>query len=179
MAAGVVAMTSCANLPVANVDIDVSYVPGEELAGGNNTPVIIVGNPFPIPQPEFTADAIDAMQGWAFGPNIFVPATDPNVVYRVMVMFYPSNNVIGQTLCTRPPTAQPLFGVAPGGPTAPLSAALCRGDKYLAHAWGTVPTGDGPRSETFRTGFGQFIRTLFPAQNPQRRPDRPCMFGRC
>ena len=174
------ALAACAGTPVANVDYDLSYTPGEELYAGNDVPVIVIGNPFPVPQPEFTAAAIDAMQGWAFRQvTHFVPAADPNAVYRVLVMFNPSNNVIGETLCTRPPTAQPLFGVPPG-PTAPLSAALCRGDKYLAYAYGTVPTGDGPGSQTFRTGFGQFIRTLFPAKNPQRTPDRgSCLFGRC
>jgi hypothetical protein len=180
MAAAMLALAACAGAPVANVDYDLSYTPGEELYAGNDVPVIVIGNPFPVPQPEFTAAAIDAMQGWAFRPvTHFVPAADPNAVYRVLVMFNPSNNVIGETLCTRPPTAQPLFGVPPG-PTAPLSAALCRGDKYLAYAYGTVPTGDGPGSQTFRTGFGQFIRTLFPAKNPQRTPDRgSCLFGRC
>ncbi len=176
-AVALIAMASCAGAPIANVDYSLGYLPGEELYAGNDVPVIVIGNPFPVPQAEFTADAIDAMQGWAFGPDHFVPAVDPNAVYRVMVMFNPSSGVIGETLCTRPPTAQAIFGAAPT-PRTSLSAALCRGDSYLAYAYGSVPTSDGPRGEIFRRGFGQFIRTLFPAKNPQRTPDR-CMFGAC
>jgi hypothetical protein len=177
MAVVLVALATCEGAPVANVSVSIGYRPGEELSGGNDVPVIVIGNPFPVPQPEFTANAIDAMQGWAFGPAHFVPAVDPNVVYRVMLMFNPSSNVIGETLCTRPPTAQATFG-APPAPQAPLSAALCRGDSYLTYAYGSVPTGDGPTSETFRRGLGQFIRTLFPSRNPQRNFDR-CRFGIC
>jgi hypothetical protein len=178
IAAALLALTSCAGAPVSNVDYSIGYLPGEELYAGNNVPVIVIGNPFPVPQAEFVADAIDAMQGWAFGPDYFVMAVDPNAVYRVLVMFNPSSNVIGETLCTRPPTAQPIFGAAPA-PRVPLSAALCRGDSYLAYAYGSIATNDGPRSETFRQSFGQFIRSLFPARNPQRTPDRGCMFRPC
>lgn len=169
-------MAACAGVSVSNVDYALGYSPGEELYAGNDVPVIVIGNPFAVPQAEFAADAIDAMQGWAAGPDHFVPAVDPNAVYRVIVMFYPSNNVIGETLCTRPPTAQPVFGAAPS-PRLPLAAALCRGDSYLAFAYGSTPADAGPRGAEFRNAFGQFIRSLFPARNPQRTPDRGCNIG--
>jgi hypothetical protein len=175
IAAALLAVAACAGTSVSNVDYALGYLPGEELYAGNDVPVIVIGNPFAAPQGEFAADAIDAMQGWAFGPDHFVPAIDPNAVYRVIVMFYPSNNVIGETLCTRPPTAQPVFGAAPTA-RVPLSAALCRGDSYLAYAYGSISADDGPRGAVFRNSFGQFIRSLFPARNPQRTPDRGCTF---
>jgi hypothetical protein len=179
VAVALLALSACADAPIANVDYNLSYTPGEELYAGNNVPVIVTGNPFPIPQADFVTDAIDAMQGSAFGPDYFVPAVDPNAVYRVVVMFNPSSGVIGDSLCRRPPTAQAIFGVPPA-PRAPLAAALCRGDSYLAYAYGSIASGDGPQSETFRSGLRQFLRTLFPAKNPQRTPDRgSCLFGRC
>jgi hypothetical protein len=173
IAAAVLALAACAGAWVSNVDYSLGYSPGEELYAGNDVPVIVAGNPFPVPLPEFAAAIVDAMQGWAFGPDHFVVAVDPNAVYRVVVMFNPSNNVIGETLCTRPPTAVPVFGAAPSS-RLPIAAALCRGGSYLAYAYGSIPADGGPRGAEFRQSLGQFIRSLFPARNPQRTPDRGC-----
>jgi hypothetical protein len=173
IAAVLLAEAACAGLPISNVGYSLGYLPGEELYACNDVPVIVVGNPFAVPQAEFAAAAIDAMQGWSAGPDHFIPATNPNAVYRVVVMINPSNNVIGETLCARPPTAQPVFGAAPA-PRIPLAAALCRGNSYLAYAYGSIAADDGPRGDGFRRGFGYFIRTLFPPRNPQRTPDRGC-----
>src|ERR1700758_3353293 len=85
-------VAACAGATIANVDYDVGYSPGEELSAGNNVPVMVIGAPFPIPQQQFAADVVDAMQGSAFGSDRFVVATDPSAAYRVIMVFNPSDS---------------------------------------------------------------------------------------
>ena len=165
-------LASCGvNTPVSYVSYSPSYNPGEELYAGNQVPVVIRGNPFAIPQPEFDSATLAAMQGWAFRPAQFVPAIDPNAVYRVVLIFYPPGNTTGTILCQRPLTANAAFGLPPA-PQAPFSAALCRGDASLADVFGRIGTEGGPGGAPFRRGVGQVIASLFPPQNPQNRPDQ-------
>lgn len=177
LGAALFALTACTGAPVSVPTYRPGYTPGEELYAGNDVPVLVLGNAFPMPQPEFILNVIDAMQGWAFRPDHFVPAVDPNAVYRVVWMFNPQANVIGATLCTRPLTAAPLFGVLLAA-RVPVSVALCRGDSELVEAFGSIETDGGPRSEVFRRGIGQFTALLFPPRNPELRPFR-CRFRPC
>jgi hypothetical protein len=160
------ALAACEGAPIAHVDYSVGYRPGEARAVGNMVPTVVMGDPFQIPQPDFATTVVDAMQGQAVGPTSFFVATNPNAAFPVIMLFTPSSNVTGETLCTRPPAAQPVVGNPPGS-SVPLAATLCRGDSYLAYAHGTVDATSGPSSETFRRGIGQFTRLLFPARNPQ------------
>lgn len=178
------ALAGCADAPITVRSYDPSYNPGEPLAAGSALPVVVRGNPFPIPDAEFASDVVDAMQGWAFVPIHFVPASDVDAVYRVVMVFNPPN-VTGAELCRRPLTVQPLPATTVAPPTAlqtfagagwpsrvPLIAALCRGEKDLAYVFGSVPTDDGPRSEAFRRGLGEFVAGLFPPHNPEQERRR-------
>jgi hypothetical protein len=128
---------------------------------------VVMGNPFPISQPDFAADVVDAMQGHAVGPVSFAASNDTNAVYRVIMLFVPSGGVTGEALCNRPPRVQAVAG-AGASAKLPLAATLCRGDSFLAYAHGTVDGTGGPSSQAFRDGVGQFTRLLFPAGNPER-----------
>jgi hypothetical protein len=109
---------------------------------------------------------------------------DTDAVYRVVMVFNPQN-VTGAQLCARPlavravplgtflPTSVLAADAGPWPTRVPLAAGVCRGDKDLAYVFGSVPTGDGSRSEPFRRGIGQFVAELFPAQNPEAVPRRP------
>jgi hypothetical protein len=165
-------LAACAGMPtpIAVPSYNPGYSPGEELYAGNDVPALIRGNPFAMPEPEFDRSVLAAMQGWAFKPAHFVPAADPNAVYRVVLMLNPPN-VLGGTLCARPLRAAPLFGVPPA-PRVPVAAALCRADDYLAYAYGSIETEGGPDGDKFRRGIGQLVALLFPVRNPEQTPDR-------
>src|SRR5579863_10525783 len=90
LAGGLGVIAACSvDTPVSYVSYSPSYTPGEELYAGNQVPVVIRGNPFAVPQPEIDQATIAAMQGWSFAPATFVPAADPNAVYRVVLIFHP------------------------------------------------------------------------------------------
>jgi hypothetical protein len=155
----------------------VGYTPGEELYAGPDVPVVVLGNPFPVPQAEFVPSVIAAMQGWSFRPDHFVPAADPYAVYRVIMMLNPPNTIIGETMCERPLRVVAQFGVPPA-PRVPVAASLCRGDGNLAFVFGSIETAGGPAAPLFRRGIGQFTAALFPPRNPEERP-AGCAFFRC
>ncbi len=161
------ALGACGGAPISNANYSVGYSPGEVRAPDNMVPTLVMGNPFSVPQPEFAAEVVDAMQGHAVGAVGFAASDNSNAVYRVIMLFVPSGGVTGEALCTRPPRAQAVPG-AGAGSRIPLAATLCRGDSYLAYAHGTVDGTGGPSSPAFRNGVGQFTRLLFPAQNPER-----------
>jgi hypothetical protein len=148
------------------------FTPGEQGYMGAEMPVLVRGNPFAVPQAEFDTAVTDAMTGWEFGPQFrFNAAGNPNGAYRALVMFNPGNYT-GETLCQRPLTAAPLFGVAPA-PRVPVAAALCRGDAPVTYVYGAIPAQDGPRGPLFRRGVGLVTQQIFPSSNPQDRPGCP------
>jgi hypothetical protein len=166
-------LTACADLPMSVDSYSASYVPGEELFAGNDVPVVVRGNAYAVPEGEFNQAVIDAMQGWAFRDDHFVPAINPNAVYRVIVVFNAPSTLSGQQICARPFNVTAQFGVPPM-PRVPVSASLCRGDTNIADAFGSVGTAGGPGSEVFRRGIGQFTASLFPPNNPDLGGDGGC-----
>lgn len=173
LAAASFALAACAGAPLSVNSYSASYVPGEELYAGYDVPVVVRGSAYAVPEPEFGLAVIDAMQGWAFRPDHFVPAINPNAVYRVVMVFNPPNTLSGQQLCARPLIAAAQFGVPPM-PRVPITASLCRGDANIADAFGSVGTAGGPGGEVFRRGIGQFAASLFPPNNPEIGGDNGC-----
>ena len=163
--ATLVALAACGNLPVSNAQYSVGYAPGE-VVPNNAVPTLVMGNPFSIPQPEFAAAVVDAMQGNTSDPATFVASNNSSGVYRV-IMLFGSGTFTGEALCAQPPRAHGMSGTGPSA-SLPLAATLCRGDSFLAYAHGTVDGSGGPSSPAFRRGVGQFTRLLFPVQNPER-----------
>jgi hypothetical protein len=163
--AALLTLASCGGLPVSNAQYSVGYAPGE-VVPNNAVPTFVMGNPFSIPQPEFAAAVVDAMQGNTSDPATFVASNNSSGVYRV-IMLFGSGTFTGGALCAQPPRAQGMSGTGPSA-SLPLAATLCRGDSFLAYAHGTVDGSGGPSSPAFRRGVGQFTRLLFPVQNPER-----------
>jgi hypothetical protein len=129
-------------------------------------PVLVSGDPFPVPRDQFAADVADALQGTVLGANTtFVPAPwGSPAAYRIAMDF--SGSSPAASLCARrdvPPSLPPAVSPAAGSRTN-VSAALCRGDKAITNASGSLPLGDGPTSAAFRNGVAQFGMALFPPQ---------------
>jgi hypothetical protein len=172
MALAALALAACAGASSVVPTYAVGYTPGEERVAGLDMPVLVRGNPFAIPQPEFDADVADAMRGWPFHvPLRFIPQGNPNAAYRVVMMFSPPAGTADASFCTRPLPVQAVFGVSPGAPRTSVTAVFCRGDAVLSSASGSLSTAQGPLSPDFRSGVGHFTAALFPAVNPENRPD--------
>jgi hypothetical protein len=177
MALAALALAACAGASSVVPTYAVGYTPGEERVAGLDMPVLVRGNPFAIPQPEFDSDVADAMRGWPFRvPLRFIPQGNPNAAYRVVMMFSPPAGTADASFCTRPLPVQAVFGVPPGAVRTSVTAVFCRGDAVLSSASGSLSTAQGPRSPDFRSGVGHFTAALFPAVNPENRPDR-CVGG--
>jgi hypothetical protein len=166
------ALAACADASLVVPYYAGGYAPGEERVAGLDMPVLVRGNPFAIPQPEFDADVAEAMHGWAFHlPLRFNPQGNPNAVYRVVMMFNPPGATADPVFCLRPLPVQAVFGVPPGAARTPVTAVFCRGDAVLSSGSGSLSTAHGPLSPEFREGVGHFTSALFPAVNPERGPD--------
>jgi hypothetical protein len=170
------------------------YRPGETMAVGPTLAVFVFGSPFGEPIEQFSAEVIDAMQGWPFSgwPVRFgQPGEVPVATYRVAMIF--DRSAFGPRVCESPltradraaaiPPVPPAEPSPPAAVTAPLparlplTAVLCRGDTYLAWADGTVAAGSGSTSPEFRRGVGRFTRALFPSRNPGFSPGGNFNFG--
>jgi hypothetical protein len=165
----VLAVTGCAGAPVIDDKYtDVSFAP-QEYRAESDLPVLVQGDPFSIPQTTFDQDVADAMQGTTFGTDTqFVPAPNgSDEAYRVVMAF--NSGGIADDLCKAAPVSS--SGPAPQGqaPTArvELSAALCRGERAISYADGSVATAGGPKGSDFRWGVSQFSIALFPGSTPQ------------
>ena len=179
-------LAGCAgNAIISNEQYLPIYQPGEHVAGGGTLPVFVFGSPFGEPVDRFSAEVIDAMQGWAFArpdTHFAAPGQSPPSTYRVALVF--DSSAFAPSLCSSPLTrvetsaripgaapVPPLAGTAsppPSGARLPLVAALCRSDTAMAWAAGTVPAAGGADGAAFRRGIGQFTAALFPSQNPDQ-----------
>lgn len=160
----------CAGAPIiGNRYYDSGYASLEYRAQGD-LPVIVYGDPFPVPQSEFDQNVASALQGTTFGTaTTFVPASrDETVPYRVIMDFEGLGT--GESLCaeqgsssTAPKSSSPAGRVN-------LSAVLCRDDRALSYAIGSVATEGGPGGPDFRNGVSQFGMALFPPRRSLARP---------
>jgi hypothetical protein len=142
-----------------------SYQPGETGVQGL-MPVVTRGNPFSAPSVDVSTAVVDGMQGNAWWPTRFVPATvNPQSSYRVIVLFSPPAAMPYPDLCSaavlpsQPPQARP----APA--RTPVSAALCKWDVLMAATSSTIEA-SSPDDPRFRSVMAGLARTLFPLQNP-------------
>jgi hypothetical protein len=161
-------LTGCADSAVLSTSYrDPSYVP-LAFTGQGSLPVLVSGDPFSVPRDQFSANVADALQGTVLGANTpFVPAPQGSpAAYRIAMDF--SGSSTAASLCARrdvPPSSPPAVNAAAGSRTR-VSAALCRGDRAITDASGSLPLGDGPTSAAFRNGVAQFGMALLPSQNP-------------
>jgi hypothetical protein len=159
----VAALGGCtSNAYIADTFTDVSYSALEFRRAGI-VPVVVRGDAFVIPQGEFNqfvTDALGTTARFAAAPE------GSNATYRVVLMFSPPATLGSGMLC-RAELPKPTAAV-PAATRVGLSAALCRGDRALTAADGTVATDGGLQGGSFRAGLQQFATVLFPTQNPNK-----------
>ena len=167
------ALTGCDSAIISTTYRNLGYAP-LEFTGQGSLPVLVSGDPFSVPRDQFAADVADALQGTVLGANTsFVPAPQGSpAAYRIAMDFSGSSTAVA--LCAQrdvPPSSPPAVNPAAGSRTS-VSAALCRGDRAITNASGSLPLGDGPKSAAFRNGVAQFGMALLPP-----RTARPGVHG--
>jgi hypothetical protein len=166
-------LAACGTIPIYNVVYDETYRAGETKTSSLDMPVIVRGNPFGTPQPEFESAVVDAMQGWSAWQDHFVVAANDTAPYRVVVIFNPTRNVGYSTYCERPLSVDGASATAPA-PRALMAATLCRGGTYLASLYGSIDLEGGPQGAAFRDAIRQATILLFPVQNPMQSNCMSC-----
>ncbi len=168
--AALAALTACTGVTVSRVDYAFQYDPSEaSTAGGGDRQMqlVVLGNPFDIPQAQLEKAVIDAMQASSFGVpiNFAVKPENPDSSrpYRVVLAFNPDTIRDPAKLCTM---GDGLKTTASAGGRLTLMGAFCSTDIYLSH--GIARAGDlaVPGSETFNDMVFQLKTSLFPSQNP-------------
>lgn len=160
----------CAGAPIiSNRYHDSGYASLEYRAQGD-LPVIVYGDPFPVPQSKFNENVASALQGTTFGTaTTFVPAShDETAPYRVIMDFEGLGT--GESLCTEQGSSSTGPKASSPAGRVNLSAVLCRGDRALSYAIGSIGTEGGPRGSDFRNGVSQFGLALFPPRRSLARP---------
>ena len=138
------------------------YWPGEASA----VPVLVRGNPFPESKVPLSDSVVSAMAGHTAFPTSFsvLPEGEIARAYRAVVMFQPPIWASGWVLCSEDPARLPPAGAMPAT-RFPVTAVLCRGDRPMSTAFGTIE-GSGPDDPRFRKSIAMLTTELFPAQNP-------------
>jgi hypothetical protein len=160
----ILGLMGCTGVPVFNVQSDDTYRAGETKVLPE-LPVIVKGNPFPMPQAQFDNAVVDGMQGWSGSSDVFTATGDPNSPYRVIIVFNPVSYGYTSGICDRPIKTEGAFGAAPSA-KVPMAAAVCRGDTWLSYLHGSIDTAGGPDGGDFRSGIRQATLLLLPVQNP-------------
>ncbi len=157
-------LSGCGDVPIYYVTYDESYHAGETRLSGPDVSVVVRGDPYGIPKPEFDSAVIAAMQGWSAWGDHFISG-NPDAVYRVVVVFNPTTNVGTTNYCARPLAVDGASSAAPAQ-RARLVATLCRGGSYLSSVDGSILIEGGPQGAAFRSALGHATLSLFPGQNP-------------
>jgi hypothetical protein len=139
-----------------------TYWPGEVYA----VPVIVRGDPFGPSKVPLQDSVVEAMRGNTAFPTSFSVLPEGQIAraYRTVIMFEPPVWASGWVLCTEDPARLPPAGDTPAT-RFPVTAALCRGDRPMSSAFGTIE-GSGPDDPRFRQSIASLTTALFPAQNP-------------
>jgi hypothetical protein len=176
-ALGLVALTGCAATGVIEfVQVKPGYSQQQfaYAAGGRDLMTDVRGNPFAMPQEEFSAAVTDAMQRAHFGPPTrftTTPGETARLNYRVRLLFNGPAASTGAVVCAGEPA---IVGPSPQAGNVRLLAAFCNGERpmsYLsAHAGGIQDAHD----PAFRDFMRQITTTLFPPQNREEQ-DRNCV----
>jgi len=139
-------------------------------AGGRDLRVVIVGNPFGGDQAAFERAVTDAMQGRNHGQETnFTTSPGPSAraEYRAVMVFNPSNNLVGGTVCQRDPTSLPT--AAGEGTAVALVAVFCLSEQSLTQVRGDIDAAVGPDDPNFAELVGQSTQALFPSKRRKRR----------
>lgn len=175
--AGLATLAACSQfgVTVSRVDYANQYEPLEiSAAGGGDRQlkVVVLGNPFDVPQNELDNAVINSMQGRTFGVPVNFAAeptnTDPSRNYRVVVAFNPDGVRDPGQLCK---VGTDLKSTASPGGVLTLMGAFCSTDSYLSHAMARSSDVDGVNSDTFDGLVAQLTLSLFPDENPNRQVD--------
>lgn len=175
--AGLTALSACAQLgvTVSRVDYAHQYEPLEASAAGGGErqmKVVVMGNPFEIPQTELERGVVKSMQGRTFGVPVNFATnptnTDPDRDFRVVVAFNPEGIRDPGKLCTADGN---LTSAATEKGLLIVMGAFCSTDSHLSHAMARAYDVDGINSRTFDSLVAQLTLSLFPDENPHRKYD--------
>lgn len=171
--AAMMALTACTGVTVSRVDHANQYDPLEATAAGGGDRqmrIVVLGNPFDIPQAQLEKAVVDALAANSFGVPINFAIDpenpDPSRPYRLVMAFNPDGLRDPGNLCK---AVDDLEIDNNAGDKLTLMGAFCSTDLYLSHA--IVRAGDvtGPRSETFDDMIFQLKTALFPGRNPNEQ----------
>lgn len=139
---------------------------------------VVTGDPFGVGRERFDEAVTEAMYGRHFGPDMeFVtdPTEDLNRHYKVVMMFDAPLSTGGRAVCDVSPTVQPAAATTAATPSADhpvrVVAAFCRDDLPLTQLAGVMAR-TGVDDPAFQRFVGHVTMRLFPADNPEARPDR-------
>lgn len=164
------ALTACTGVTVSRVDHANQYDPLQASAAGGGDrqmQLVVLGNPFDMPQPALEKAVVDAMQSSPFAVPINFAINpenpDPSRPYRVVLAFNPAGIRDPGKLCES--TDGLKTAAAPDGKVT-LMGAFCSTDSYLSHGIARANDVAGASSETFNHMIFQLMISLFPGQNP-------------
>lgn len=176
-------LTGCGSMVTTVTSYDVLFpagVPSEfsYAAAGGMMPVVVVGNPFALPQADVDAAVIAAMQGQTFGAQVrFVPAEGESRTtgYAVVMLLDSIGGVRGNTACAwRGRLAYPATDATPDStPTqAPIDtepttllAAFCGNADARSWAFSTTGAVKSPYSEHFRELVARTTMSMLPPRD--------------
>ncbi len=149
-----------------------SYNSGEfgYAAGGRDLHVVVVGNPFGGDQATFERAVTDTMQGRSVRQETnFTTSPGPSArrEYRVVMVFNPQGNILGDKACQGDPKSLPT--AAGEGMAVVLVAAFCRSDQSLTQVRGDIGAATGPDDPVFGELVGQSTQALFPNKRSNRK----------
>jgi len=151
-----------------------SYNAGEfgYAAGERDLRVVIVGNPFGGDQAAFEQVVTDAMQGLNQGQKTnftTTPGSSAREIYRVVMVFNPLGNLVGDKVCQGDPLSLPT---ADGEGTAvTLVAVFCRSDQSFTQVRGDIDAAAGPDDPVFTALVRQSTQALLPSKRRKRKRD--------
>ncbi len=135
----------------------------------------VIGDPFAVGRERFDKAVTEAMYGHHFGPTVeftTAPDAEVNASYKVVMMFDAPLAVGESTVCGFAATSEEAATVAAPPPDKPVrvAAAFCLGSRPLTHLVGEMAR-TGIDDPAFRSFVAFMTFQLFPASNPEARPD--------
>ena len=168
--AALAALTACTGVTVSRVDYAFQYDSLQASAAGGGDrqmQVVVLGNPFDIPQAQLEKAVIAAMQASSFAVPINFAINpenpDPSRPYRVVLAFNPEAIRDPGKLCA---AGDGLKTTASADGKLTLMGAFCSTDIYLSHGMARASDVGGAGSATFDDMIFQLTASLFPGRNP-------------
>jgi hypothetical protein len=132
----------------------------------------ILGDPFGVGASRFNDAVTQVMAKSHFGPPV-VFTTSPEVKtrasYHVVMAFDAPIGLGGERVCSDASTSDLK---EPRPQLVHVVAAFCQGGYPLTYVVGEMRRDQGPDNAQFRNFVSSVTLRLFPAQNPEDRPDR-------